>query len=80
MTLNGDKPGRVKLSHEPVTQKFIAHMRSKAKFTFYGDLSDILDVGAWSGDSSASLVSSSRSMFVRASFIVNLRRGLESQR
>ena len=23
-TLNGDKPGRVKLSYEPVTQKFIA--------------------------------------------------------
>ena len=28
-TLNGDKPGRVKFAYEPVTQKFIAHVKSK---------------------------------------------------
>ena len=30
-TLNGDKPGRVKFAYEPVTQKFIAHVKSKTK-------------------------------------------------
>ena len=45
-TLNGDKPGRVKFSYEPVTQTFIAHMKSKTKFTLYGDLPDILGFGA----------------------------------
>ena len=74
-TLNGDKPGRVKFSYEPVTQKFIAHVKSKTKFTLY---SDILGFGAWSGDTIASLESSARSMFVRASSIVDLRRGFES--
>ena len=77
-TLNGDKPGRVKFAYEPVTQKFIAHVKSKTKFTLYGDLPDILGFGAWSGDSTASLTSSARSMFVRASSIVDLRRGFES--
>ena len=37
-TLNGDKPGRVKFAYEPVTQKFIALVKSKTKFTLYGDL------------------------------------------
>ena len=32
-TLNGDKPGRVKFAYEPVTQKFIALVKSKTKFT-----------------------------------------------
>ena len=77
-TLNGDKPGRVKFAYEPVTQKFIAHVKSKTKFTLYGDLPDILGFGAWSGDSTTSLTSSARSMFVRASSIVDLRRGFES--
>ena len=77
-TLNGDKPGRVKFSNEPVTQKFIAHVKSKTKFTLYGDLPDILGFSAGSGDSSASLASSAHSMFVRASSIVDLRRGFES--
>ena len=77
-TLNGDKSGRVKFSYEPVTQKFIAHVKIKTKFTLYGDLSDIIGFGAGSGDSSASLASSARSMFVRAFSIVDLRRGLES--
>ena len=77
-TLNGDKQGRVKFSYEPVTQKFIAHVKSKTKFTLYGDLPDILGFGAWSGDSTTSLTSSARSMFVRASSIVDLRRGFES--
>ena len=77
-TLNGDKPGRVKFAYEPVTQKFIAHVKSKTKFTLYGDLPDILGFGAGSGDSTTSLTSSARSMFVRASSIVDLRRGFES--
>ena len=77
-TLNGDKPGRVKFAYEPVTQKFIAHVKSKTKFTLYGDLPDILGFGAWSGDSTTSLTSSARSMFVLASSIVDLRRGFES--
>ena len=64
-TLNGDKPGRVKFAYEPVTQKFIALVKSKTKFTLYGDLPDILGFGAWSGDSTTSLTSSARSMFVR---------------
>ena len=68
-TLNGDKPERV---------KFIAHVKSKTKFTSYGDLPDILGFGAGSGDSTTSLTSSARSMFVRASSIVDLRRGFES--
>ena len=73
-----DKPGRVKFSYEPVSQKFIAHVKSKTKFTLYEDLPDILGFGARSGDSTASLASSAHSMFVRASSIVNLRRGFES--
>ena len=77
-TLNGDKPGRVKLSYEPVTQKFIAQVKSKTKFTLYGDLPDILGFGAGSGDSSTMLAASARSMFVRASFIVDMRPGFES--
>ena len=77
-TLNGDKPGRVKFAYEQVTQKFIAHVKSKTKFTLYGDLPDILGFGAGSGDSTTSLTSSARSMFVRASSIVDLRRGFES--
>ncbi len=70
--LNVDKPGRVKLSYDPVTHKFVVHVKSETKFTFYGDLPDILGFGAGSGDSSASLASSARSMFVRASSIVDL--------
>ena len=77
-TLNGDTPGRVEFSYEPVTQKFIAHVKSKTKLTLYGDLPEILGFGAGSGDSSTSLASSARSMFVRASSIVDLRRGFES--
>ena len=78
-TLNGDKPGHVKFSYEPVTQKFIAHVKSKTKFTLYGDLPDILGFGAGSGDSSStSLALSARSAFVRAPYIVDLRRGFES--
>ena len=72
-TLNGDKPGRVKFAYEPVTQKFIAHVKSKTKFTLYGDLRQ-----HHHGDSTTSLTSSARSMFVRASSIVDLRRGFES--
>ena len=34
--LNDDKPGRVKFAYEPVTQKFVAHVKSKTKFTLYG--------------------------------------------
>ena len=77
-TLNCDKPGRVTFSYEPVTQKFTAHVKSKTKFTLYGDLPDILGFGAGSGDSSGSLASSASSMFVRAYSIVDLRRGFES--
>ena len=75
-TLNGDTPGRVKFSYEPVTQKFIADVNSKTKYTLYSDLPDILGFATGSGDSTASrLASSARSMFVRASSIVDLRRG-----
>ena len=77
-TLNGDKPGRMMFSYEQVTQKFIARVKSKTQFTLYGDLPDILEFGAGLGDSSASLASSARSMFVRASSIVDLRCGFES--
>ena len=75
-TLNGDKPGRVTFAYEPVTQKFVAHMKSETKFTLYGDLPDIL--GFESGGSNSSLASAARSMFVRAHSIVDLRRGFES--
>ena len=78
-THNGDKPGRVKFSCEPVTQKFIAHMKSETKFTLYGDLPDILGFGVGSGDSNTSLTSSAGSMFVRAYSFVDLMRGFESQ-
>ena len=77
-TLNGDKPGRVKFSYEPATQKFVGHVKSDTNFTVYGDLPDIRGFGAESGDSSASLASSARSMFVRASSIVDLMRCFES--
>ena len=75
-TLNGDKPGRVKFAYEPVTQKFVAHVKSETKVTLYGDLPDILGFG--SGGSNTSLASAARSMFLRAHSIVDLRRGFES--
>ena len=75
-TLNGDKPGRVKFAYEPVTQKFVAHVKSETKVTLYGDLPDILGFG--SGGSNTSLASAARLMFVRAHSIVDLRRGFES--
>ena len=53
-------------------------MKSKTTFTLYGDLPDILVFGAASGGSTANLASSARSMFARASSIVDLRRGFES--
>ena len=31
--LNGDKPGRVKFSYKPVTQKFVANVKSETTFT-----------------------------------------------
>ena len=59
--LNGDKPGRVKFSYEPVTQKFVAKVKSETMFTLYGDLPDILGFSAGMGDiSSTSLASSTR--------------------
>ena len=77
--LNGDKPGRVKFSYEPVTQKFVANVKSETTYTLYGDLPDILGFGAGTGDSSStSLASSTRSMVVRGYSIVDLRRGFES--
>ena len=77
--LNGDKPGRVKFSYEPVMQTFVANVKSEKTFTLYGDLPDILGFGAGTGDSSStSLVSSTRSMLVRGYSIVDLRRGFES--
>ena len=48
--LNGDKPGRVKFSYEPVTQKFVANVKSETTFTLYGDLPDILGFGVGTGD------------------------------
>ena len=76
--LNGDKPGRVKFSYEPVTQKFVANLKSETTFTLYGDLPDILGFGAGTGDSiSTSLASSTRSMVVIGYSIADLRRGFE---
>ena len=75
-TLNGDKPGRVKFYYEPVTQKFLAHMKGDTKFALYGDLPDILGFGM--GDAVTTFASSARSMLVRAYSIVDLRRGFES--
>ena len=75
-TLNGDKPGRVKFSYEPVTQKVVAHVKGDTKVAFYGDLPDIL--GFMRGDAVTVLTSSARSRVVRAYSIVDLRRGFES--
>ena len=69
----------MKFSYEPVTQKFVANVKSETTFTLYGDLPDILGFGIGTGDGrSLSLSSSTRSMFVRAPSIVDLRRGFES--
>ena len=68
-TLNRDKSGPVKFAYEPVTQKFVAHVKIETKFTLYGDLHDILGFGTRSFASS---------LFVRAYSIVDLRRGFES--
>ena len=77
--LKGDKPGRVKFSYEPVTQNFVANVKSETTFTLYGDLPDILGFGIGTGDDrSLSLSSSTRSMVVRGYSIVDLRRGFES--
>ena len=75
-TLNGDKPGRVKFSYEPVTQKVVAHVKGDTKVALYGDLPDIL--GFMQGDPVTVLTSSARSRIVRAYSIVDLRRGFES--
>ena len=74
--LNGDKPGRVKFSYEPVTQKVLAHMKGDTKVALYGDLPDIL--GFMRGDAVTVLASSARSRVVRAYSIVDLRLGFES--
>ena len=74
--LNGEKPRRVKFLKEPVTQKYVANVKSETKFTLYGDLPDILGFGT--GDSSTSLASLARSTVVRAYSIVDFRRGFES--
>ena len=76
METDGDKPGRVKLGYEPVTQKIVAHMKGDTKFALFGDLPDILGFGT--GDSRTSIESSARSMFVRGYSTVDLRRGFES--
>ena len=78
MTLKGNKPERVKFSYEPVTQKFVAHMKRETKFTLNGGLTDIFGFDAGSGDSSTSLTSTARSMFVRDYSIVDFRRGFEA--
>ena len=57
--LNGDKPGRVKFSDEPVTQKFVANVTSETTFTLYGDLPDILGFGIGTGDRQGLSLSSS---------------------
>ena len=75
-TLNGDKPGRVKFSYEPVTQNVVAHVKGDTKVALYGDLPDIL--GFMRGDAVTVLTSSALSKVVRAYSIVDLRRGFES--
>ena len=30
-TINGDKPGRLKFAYEPITQKFVAHVKERDK-------------------------------------------------
>ena len=68
-----------KFSYEPVTQKFVANVKSETTFTLYGDLPDIRGFGAGMGDSSStSLASSTRSVVVRSYSIVDLRRSFES--
>ena len=62
--------------YQPVTQKFVAHMKGDTKFALYGDLPDILGFGM--GDAVTTFRSSARSMLVRAYSIVDLRRGFES--
>ena len=62
--LSGDKPGRVKFSYEPVTQKFVAKVKSETTFTLYGDLRDILGFGAGTGDSSSTRLASSTNSMV----------------
>ena len=77
--LNGDKPGRVKFSYEPVMLKFVANVKSETTFTLYGHLPDILGFGADTGDSISTIIASStRSMVVRGYSIVDLRRGFKS--
>ena len=47
------KGGSVKLSYEPVTQKFTVHMKGDTTFMLYGDPPDILGLGrvtAWSSE------------------------------
>ena len=56
--LNGDKPGRVKFSYEPVTQKFVANVKSETTFTLYGDLPEIS--GSASGRATAAVPVSRR--------------------
>ena len=67
-----ENPGRIKLAYEPVTQKFVEHVKSETKFSLYGDLPDTLGFGT------RSFASSVHSLFVRAYSIVDLRRGFES--
>ena len=57
----------------------MANVKSETTFTLYGDLPDILGFGIGTGGGrSLSLSSSTRSMFVRAPSIVELRLGFES--
>ena len=49
----------MKFSYEPVTQKFVANVKSETTFTLYGDLPDILGFGAGTGDSSSTCLASS---------------------
>ena len=46
---DGVKGGRVKFSHDPVTQKVCVHMKGDTTFALYGDLPDVLGFGRGDG-------------------------------
>ena len=69
--INLDKVSRVKVSHDSVTQKVRAHLKSQTKFRLYGDLSDILGFSNITSDADHSIT-------LPANSVVDLRRGFES--
>ena len=69
--INLDTVSRVKISHDSVTKKVRAHLKSQTKFRLYGDLSDILGFSNITSDADHSIT-------LPANSVVDLRRGFES--